>query len=103
MVGIYSIVNFSDFVDGFTKAGRGDQFSRSALRELYYYYNCLSEDLGEPVVFDPIAICCDWIECTEEEAREHVGFFGKADIVDYLDSKTTVLRSSNGNILYQQF
>lgn len=55
-------VNSYQFVDAFTLAGRGDQFSSAGLFALYDYYDELEQDTGEEVELDVVAICCDWAE-----------------------------------------
>ncbi len=50
---------------------RRDQFSEEALVALFEFYERLGEDCGQPVEFDPIAICCDWTEWDDiDEFRE---------------------------------
>jgi len=51
------------FVSRF-KAIRPDNFSNSALYALFYYFDNLSDGIGEDIEFDPIAICCEYSECT---------------------------------------
>lgn len=42
-----------------------NDFSYEACGALYKYYEDLSNYLGEPINFDPIAIRCDWHECED--------------------------------------
>ena len=58
-------VTESDFRDAF-QAIRPDNFSYEGLTALY---ECLSEDIGEDIELDVIALCCDFTEYNEEEAR----------------------------------
>ncbi len=55
-------VSESMFIDNFHKAGRGDQFTRPALEALFEHLESVSDDTGEPLELDVIAICCDYIE-----------------------------------------
>ena len=103
MIGIYKNVNFNDFVNGFYKINRGEQFTHDALARLYSFYIELSEDLGEPLEFDPIAICCDWAECSEEVYREEQSLCENEDTFKHLEENTQYYVLDNGNILYQQF
>lgn len=45
-------------------------YTYEAANALFDYYYDLSEDIGEHVNFDVIAIRCEWSEYTEEELRE---------------------------------
>jgi len=56
------------FVDDFLAVR--DDFTREALALLFEYY----DSIGEPIEFDPIAMCCDWSEYSDPlEALEDVG------------------------------
>tara|TARA_Y100000114_G_scaffold67442_1_gene61833 strand:+ start:833 stop:1171 length:339 start_codon:yes stop_codon:yes gene_type:complete len=45
-----------DFISDFLAVR--DNFSREGLTLLFEYY----DSIGEPIEFDPIAMCCDWVE-----------------------------------------
>lgn len=60
-------VNEYGFVQAFDEMDRGDNFSVAARRALFDYYDDMSQDTGEPVELDVIAICCDWSEYTLSE------------------------------------
>ena len=59
---IINTLNVHEFIDGFHRMGRGDQFSRDALEWLFEYY-----DEIDGFEYDPIGICCDWGEYSTEE------------------------------------
>ena len=93
---IIDTVNQWDFVKGFDVMDRGDNFTQSARVELFHYYEGLSDDIGEHIEFDPIAICCDWSEYSKEEVIEEWGESGEEgdtidDVLYRLEGKTTVL------------
>jgi len=74
----------------------GDNFTQSARVELFHYYEGLSDDIGEHIEFDPIAICCDCSEYSKEEVIEEWGESGEEgdtieDVLYRLEGKTTVL------------
>lgn len=46
----------------FEEYGRGDQFSNLGFRALYHYLNDLSDEIGEDIHIDVIALCCDYSE-----------------------------------------
>tara|TARA_R100000353_G_scaffold26000_2_gene22115 strand:- start:151 stop:504 length:354 start_codon:yes stop_codon:yes gene_type:complete len=57
-----------DFISDFLAVR--DNFSREGLTLLFEYY----DSIGEPIEFDPIAMCCDWSEYSDPlEALEEVG------------------------------
>jgi hypothetical protein len=58
-------INKSQFRDEFHRAGRGNQFSYEALGLLFDYFE---ED--EDMELDVIAICCEFVEMSEDEIRE---------------------------------
>ena len=85
-----------------------DNFSFEALRTLFQYFDELSEETGENIEFDPIAICCDFSELDEKSAMGDYGYlFNENDIdeedrdhrklVELLQDETTVFKLENGN------
>lgn len=74
---IINTVTESQFRDAFLQYGRGDNFSYQGLSKLFDYLEELSDDIGEPIELDVIAICCDFSE-------EHF-----SDIVEYYDIDVT--------------
>ncbi len=64
---VQSINNVHQFREAFRLAGRMDQFSHEGLEVLFDYLDNLSEDIGEPVELDVIALCCDYYESSIEE------------------------------------
>ena len=68
--GLVMQVSREDLIEQFRAYGRETQFSNAALDALHDYYEDYSDNIGEPVVLDVIAICCDWSEYTVEEALE---------------------------------
>ena len=55
-------INFYDFQLGFEIQGRQNQFSYSGLKALFEYFEQLEEDCGYSLEFDPVAICCEYVE-----------------------------------------
>jgi len=63
-----------DFTQSFLDSEtRKDQFSYSALKALYDYYEQLEDDCDTRIEFDMIALCCEWSEYPTaiEAAIEH--------------------------------
>ncbi len=68
---LYSRVTSEDFVDTFLRSElRREQFSVPALWALYEHLSDLAEDIGEPLAFDMIAICCEWVEGSLSELKD---------------------------------
>jgi len=55
-------VNFSKFCDMFVVCGRNDNFSYEGKRALFDYLEQYSEDTGEDIGLDIIALCCEYQE-----------------------------------------
>ena len=96
---IVQTVSESLFHDAFHRMGRAKQFSYGARSALFEYYEEMSEDMGEPVELDVIAICCDWSEYTVEEAVEAYPQIAEdveenptyEDVLDWLNEQTTAI------------
>jgi len=84
-------VNWWDFRNSF-KDSRADSFSSEGLYALYNYFNDLSEDIGEDIELDVIAICCDFTEYDSlEEALEQ---YDDINTYDQLEQHTSILNIS---------
>ena len=59
---IIQTVSASDFVNAFSRMGRLDGWTTDGLTALYDYLDQLSDDIGEPIELDVIALCCEWSE-----------------------------------------
>ena len=58
---IKASLSADEFVTQFRQI-RNDNFSVRALYALFEYFENLSEEMGEDIEFDPIAICCEYSE-----------------------------------------
>ena len=88
ITGIITRVTVWDFV----RALAGD-FSDDARLFLYDYYSDLSEELGEPIEFDPIAINCEWYEYESD-----TGFIGDMMLDDIEDIHEEVAEHCEGDL-----
>lgn len=108
---IITTVDKSDFRAAFHAYGRADQFSYAALGVLYEYYDELSNDLGEPIELDVVAICSEWSEydsaveaLNDIEAPEYAADNDEEDDARaYLEDKTTVLDVRGGGVLVMNY
>jgi len=99
-------ISFHDFLEEFEKHGREDQFSYEGKKALYDYLNNLSEDLGEPLELDVIAICCDFTEYDSlKEFNDDYGYsIGKdIDDIEDIDYYTIVIPINNKSFIIQDF
>ena len=80
-----TIRSASHMRDEFRHYDRADQFSYHAYDALFDWYWDLGEDMGTPVEFDVIVICCDW--CEHDSAAELAADYDIAleDLVDPAD------------------
>jgi hypothetical protein len=96
-------VSESDFIREF-KDARPDDFSNDALSGIYNYLSDLSEDIGEAMELDVIAICCDFTEYNSlEEVIENYSDLSDIECVDDLRYYTTVIEISCDGLVIQDF
>lgn len=60
---IKETVTESSFIGGFSGSYAAN-FSYAGRRALYEYLWDLSEDMGEDIEYDPVALCCEYAEYT---------------------------------------
>lgn len=107
-------VNFQMFTDQFVNMGRADQFSYEALEYLFDHYNEIEDATGQHVECDVIAICCEWLQVTIDEAADMIGeqynsndWDSKEEweefIIGALEYETTIHQLDGGNILVREF
>ena len=99
-LGIVDTLTRFRFVDEFQKI-RPNNFSYEGLHALFDYLEELSYDIGEPIEFDPISICCDFREYDsfKQLQEEYDNIIDFADLEDH----TIVIRleDSDGFIIQQ--
>ena len=103
---IKETVNGSHFTDVLL-ADEYASWSYGATKALFDYYDQLSEDIGEDIELDRVAIRCEWTEY--DSARECASDYGytpnlnahlsdddiEADAREWLEERTTVLDVEN--------
>lgn len=83
-----------------------DQFSLEGAKALFNYFDELSDSMGEPMEFDPIAWLCDFSEYKNYE--EAYGEYGDGTITDseeireFIDERTQTY-DFEGGVLIQNF
>jgi hypothetical protein len=99
-------VNFYEFRDGMM-ALRPNNFTYEGLEILFEGLEQFEEDTGKELDFDPIAICCDFCEMSEDEIKQSYNVNleeSSKDMYDWLSNQTWVLGYSiTGSYVFRQF
>lgn len=99
--GIYQRLDESYFFDRFKECGRESQFSYEGCGALFQYLDSLSDDLGEPIEFDCIALCCEYAEY-KDIAEFNKDYDTKHESMDDID-ETSVIPIDDESFIIQQF
>jgi hypothetical protein len=109
---VQTINSATQFIEAFKQSSRADQFSYEALEAIYGYLEDYSNDSGENVELDIVAICCEWYEMTWQEVAEQysVDLSACADdderikaVDEYLWEETQSINLDNGSFVFVQF
>ena len=111
---VQSINSVHQFREAFRLAGRMDQFSYEGLEVLFDYLDNLSEDTGEPIELDVVALCCDYYELSIQEVIDNYNIdvsevdeddLGALDFAvrEYLEDNTSVCGQVSGGFVYAAF
>lgn len=109
---IIETVDESTFRDAFKRMGRTSQFTYDALGLLFEYLDNLSDETGEPLELDVIAICCDYSEMAAQEVRDAYGLYTPEDedeaeeaedVRDYLSENTSLVGETSDGFVFAQF
>lgn len=117
---IKSYINQSEFVDALTRTYDNTNFTYNGKVALYEYLTQLSDDIGEDIELDPIALCCEYTEYSDADecAREYFEYEGmtygedgeELESVDQVNEKAlnflrdrTQVIEFNGGIIIQNF
>ena len=118
--GIYKSIGFSQFCDAFRSYDRNENFSYKGKRALFDYLESLSEDTGEAIKLDVIALCCEYSEYTSayeamkeyqpedmplegEEGDDLIEIAEKEEqaALEWLEERTSVIPFDGGVIIAQ--
>jgi hypothetical protein len=100
---IKQTVNFSQFCDSFSDTYKNN-FSYEGKRALFDYLEQLSEDTGEDIELDTIALCCEYTEYESlEEYNKDYNTSNPFDSLEEVEENTQVIRieGSDGFIIQQ--
>ena len=109
---VQSINNVCQFREAFRLAGRTDQFSYEGLEVLFDYLDNLSEDTGEPIELDPVALCCEYYESSIQELIDNYDIDSPGDddpdliievVREYLEDNTSVCGKVSDGFVYAAF
>jgi len=106
-------INCHEFINAFDKL-RPDNFSRDALIMMFEYFEEYERDIGVEIEFDPIGICCEYVEQYPHEIVH--GYSLEKDIDGLTDEEIKKFLSEyieesaifigitdSGSFVYQQF
>ena len=99
-------ITFNDFLEEFRRYEREDQFSYEAKKALFNYLNDLSDDMGQSIELDIIAICCDFTEydSIEEFNNDYSYTIGKdIDNMEDVQNYTIVIPIDSQSFIIQDF
>ena len=89
-------VNFSTFCDSFSDTYKNN-FTYGGKRALFDYLEQLSEDMGENIELDTIALCCEYSEYSDmEEIKEQ---YSDIETIEELHDHTQVIEFKGGIII----
>ena len=110
---VQHINNVYQFREAFRLAGRVDQFSYEGLEVLFDYLENYSDETGEHVELDVVALCCEYYESSIEELIKQNNIDtsyveGDEDEIremvrEYLEYKTSVCGEVCGGFVYAAF
>ena len=103
---IIQTVDLYQFREAFRAAGRDDQFSYDGLECLFDYLEQYSEDTGEPLELDVVALCCEYYEDTAEDIAKNYCIdtegMDEDEIIDavreHLEENTIIVGEPSGNV-----
>ena len=110
---VQSINNVYQFREAFRLAGRMDQFSYEGLEVLFDYLENCSDETGEPIELDPVALCCEYYELSIQELIDNYNIDVsdadgdedeiKATVKEYLEENTSVCGEVSDGFVYAAF
>lgn len=93
---------FSDFVDSFSDSYKNN-FSYEGKRALYDYLNSMSDDTGEDIELDTVALCCDYTEYEsfEKLKEDYPNIEDMEDLENY--TSIIIINDKKDSFIIQQF
>ena len=111
---IVQTVNLYQFRNAFREMNRNSNFSYEGLEVLFDYLDNLSEDTGEPIELDVVALCCDYYESSIQELIDNYNIdMSEVDeddpdsiievVREYLEDNTSVCGEVSDGFVYAAF
>lgn len=109
---IVQTIDLYQFREAFRVYNRIDNFSYGGLEVLFDYLDNLSDDIGEPIELDIIALCCEYYESSIEEIINNYNIdVSDADdedeiktiVEEYLQDNTSVCGEVSGGFVFASF
>lgn len=112
--GIIERVSLDRFCESFSESYKNN-FSYEGKKALFKYLERLSEDIGEPIELDPIALCCEYAEYENAVSAYSDHNTGTLDIegedeeemeaqaLAWLEDWTQVIPVEGGGVIIQSF
>ena len=111
---IVQTVTFLDFCTAFYNLDRDTQFTHDAKHALFDWLEQYSEDTDTPIELDVIALCCEFFECSYDDAirdysidvseyAPHDEQARKDAVIDYLQDNTMLVWYDDKSVLFQCF
>lgn len=96
MTYLYKQVNTSDLYHDLKRIGR-DNFTYDGAKALMEYLEELASDIGEPIEYDPIGLCCEYTEYEDFNAiKEEYPHFNR---IEDIEDSTQVIEFDGGFII----
>ena len=106
-------INRHQFIYQFNSL-RPENFSRDALIMMFEYFEEYERDIGVEIEFDPIAICCEYLELFPHEFVHQYRLYKEIDgmtdeqiekfISEYIEESAIFIgRTDRGSFVFQQF
>lgn len=111
---VQSINSAYQFREAFRLAGRENQFSYEGLEVLFDYLEQFSDDTGEVIELDVVALCCDYYESSIQELIDNYDIdLSEVDeddpdsiievVREYLEDNTSVCGEVSDGFVYAAF
>lgn len=98
-------IGLNKFRDAFQSCGRGEQFSYEGLEVLFKTLMDIETGTGQEMELDVIALCCEFVEMTEQEVKDsYISSSEYDDVEDFLCDFTYYCgRTEQNTLIFQQF
>jgi class 3 adenylate cyclase len=99
-------VTYNTFADAFKNKGCADKFTSDGLMALFDHLEEREQDIGEEMVLDVVALCCEYNEFPHVAAvRDDYSDVPEDDVlaVEWLNDRTTCIVFDTGIIISDYF